>query len=124
MKIPKDKWPDIIRQCKASGLSDWEWCRRNNICDSTFYYQLKKHKDIACTPGEVIQPKLPEYSQRPCPEQHDIVPLIIRDDDVMSVANVDHRIAAKLTVKGISIELYNDTGSDVIKSIISALVSL
>jgi len=124
MRFSKDKWPDIIRQCKASGLSDWEWCRRNNIPDSTFYYQLKKHRDIACVPADVAPSGLPECPLPPCPEHHDIVPLIIRDDDVMPGAAADHRTAAKLTVKGISIELYNDTGRDVIRSIISALGSL
>lgn len=35
-------WFDRIMECRASGLSDAQWCRENNIKAPTFYYWVKK----------------------------------------------------------------------------------
>lgn len=40
----RDKWMDIISECRASDLSDAEWCRQNGIKISTFYATVKKMK--------------------------------------------------------------------------------
>ena len=36
---------DYVMECRSSGLSDYQWCKKNNISPSTFYnwtQQLKK----------------------------------------------------------------------------------
>ena len=38
----------LIKQCRSSGLSDYEWCRQNNINNSTFYYWIKQLRIQAC----------------------------------------------------------------------------
>lgn len=39
---------ELITRCRQSGLSDYEWCRENNINSSTFYYWIKKLRIDAC----------------------------------------------------------------------------
>mgnify|MGYP002514793606 CR=1 FL=1 len=39
---------ELITRCRQSGLSDYEWCRENNINSSTFYYWIKKLRIEAC----------------------------------------------------------------------------
>lgn len=41
-----ESWQEIINRCKASGLSNVEWCKENNISQSTFYNNLRKLKNI------------------------------------------------------------------------------
>lgn len=41
---------ELITRCRQSGLSDYEWCRENNINSSTFYYWVKKLRIEACEP--------------------------------------------------------------------------
>ena len=40
----KETWTNIIAECRASSLSDAEWCRQNGIKISTFYATVKKFK--------------------------------------------------------------------------------
>ena len=37
-------WLELIKECRASSLSDAEWCRQNGINISTFYATVKKFK--------------------------------------------------------------------------------
>ena len=42
------EWLSLINECRASGLSDSAWCRRNAIPSSTFYTAVKRLRDKAC----------------------------------------------------------------------------
>ena len=42
-----EEWAQIISQCRASGLSNREFCRRNGIPEKTFYYRLSKLREKA-----------------------------------------------------------------------------
>ena len=41
------EWAQIHRQCRESGLSNREFCRRNGIAEKTFYYWLKRLRETA-----------------------------------------------------------------------------
>ncbi|MZI81764.1 hypothetical protein GT646_13010 [Clostridium butyricum] len=70
MKYRTQKWMVIIRECQASGLSKRMWCKQNNVNEKTFYYWLRKLRQMACqnedlikkptvTPTNIIQPIVP-----------------------------------------------------------------
>ena len=42
-----EEWAQIVSQCRASGLSNREFCRRNGIPEKTFYYRLRKLREKA-----------------------------------------------------------------------------
>lgn len=42
-----EEWAQIISQCRASGLSNREFCRRKGIPEKTFYYRLRKLREKA-----------------------------------------------------------------------------
>jgi hypothetical protein len=42
------EWFEIIQECRASGLTDHQWCKENGIPVGAFYYQAKKLRDTAC----------------------------------------------------------------------------
>lgn len=125
-RLTKSQWADLISQCKSSGLSDFEWCRRNNIPQSSFYYQLKKQRDISCEHNEAVL--IAPQTQNGCtmhePEIQEVVPLIIRDDihDAVPASQAD--VAARITINGISIEIYNSSQRDAIINVLSAVSSL
>ncbi|MBP3886360.1 MAG: helix-turn-helix domain-containing protein [Cellulosilyticum sp.] len=39
----------LINECRQSGLSDYRWCKENNINPSTFYTWISRLRDEACT---------------------------------------------------------------------------
>lgn len=40
-------WLDVIRQCRASGLTNQAWCEQHNISLKSYYYWLAKIRKIA-----------------------------------------------------------------------------
>ena len=43
------EWSDIISTCRASGLSDRNWCLENGIAPSSFYNAIKRLRNRACS---------------------------------------------------------------------------
>jgi len=48
-RIPADEQFRLIMECRASGLSDHEWCLQNNIKPGTFYNWVKRLRQKGCT---------------------------------------------------------------------------
>lgn len=43
-----EEWHHIILAARASGLSDYEYCRNNSITSSNFYRTLDRLRQQAC----------------------------------------------------------------------------
>ncbi len=40
-------WLDVIRQCRASGLTNQAWCEQNQISLKSYYYWIAKIRRLA-----------------------------------------------------------------------------
>ena len=63
------EWTALIQECRASGLTDKQWCQENGVVISSFYRAIKRLRDAACT--------IPhrESAASPLPTVQDIVPV-------------------------------------------------
>lgn len=60
----------MLRQRKESGLSVKEWCQERGISERSYYYRLRKLRQMACNAREQAQPvKLAEVPLAPKPEE-------------------------------------------------------
>ena len=48
-RIPADEQFRLIMECRASGLTDHEWCLQNDIKPGTFYNWVKCLRQRGCT---------------------------------------------------------------------------
>lgn len=48
-RIPADEQFRLIMECRASGLTDHEWCLQNDIKPGTFYSWVKRLHRRGCT---------------------------------------------------------------------------
>ncbi len=57
------KWTQIHQRCRESGLSNREFCRQNGIAEKTFYYWLRKLREVAISnqPELVALPESSNY---------------------------------------------------------------
>lgn len=111
-KFTDDQWLDIFQQCKASGISDQQWCRENHIASSTFYYHLRK-----------LRAKAPEAaigSKDPQPECHEVVPLIVRDDAGPSPAETGDP-SIRISISDIRIDVFAKADSSLIAETLLAV---
>lgn len=119
-KRTPEEWEELIRQCKSSGLSDYEWCRQNGISSSTFYRHLDKFHDA--TELADIKAKKPVIHQ-------EVVPLIIRDEDsdfpFESARDLTAELpSVKVRIGNTSIEISNNADSRIILDVLRAAASL
>lgn len=40
-----EQWKSTIAACQSSGMTVKSWCKQNNICQQTYYRNLKKHRE-------------------------------------------------------------------------------
>ena len=50
-----EHWLELITQCRASGLTDRQWCIENRIPVSTFYYHVRALRKKACAVPEAVE---------------------------------------------------------------------
>lgn len=113
------EWDEIIRQCKSSGMSDHQWCLDHGVSISTFYRRLRKFRNIQSSNDVPIHPV------RVQEEPHAVVPLmIVEDNQERQIPDLSCGPTASIRFHGITIDLYQGTGTDVIQHILQMAVEL
>lgn len=70
-RVPKEEQLKLINECRTSGMTDTDWCRKHGI-GSTFYYWVKQLRK------EVAQIPAPAYGHSENPRhKQDVVPIDI-----------------------------------------------
>mgnify|MGYP004464820313 FL=1 len=120
-----EEWHQIILAARASGLSDFEYCRDNSIPSSSFYRALARLRQKAC--------ELPARSER-LEYKQEVVPIniselpISREDQIHPVSHVvDEPLPAsfeatmRITLGGSTLELTNHADTALVASILRML---
>lgn len=53
-RVPADQQLQLIMECRASGLSDYQWCKEHGIHPGTFYNWVSRLRKKACEIPESI----------------------------------------------------------------------
>ncbi|HEX3021913.1 MAG TPA: transposase [Lachnospiraceae bacterium] len=106
-----DEKKRLIIECRQSGLSDYQWCRQNGINNSTFYYWIKKLRDMACQ--EALIEAIPRHQVKP--DRHEVVRVNILSKDAPtsivypSKLTTDTETASiELNLNGYTIKIHNN----------------
>ena len=70
-RVPADQQFQLIRECRNSGLSDYQWCKEHGIHPGTFYNWVSRLRKKACC--EIPEP-ISKAEPSPAPVQ-DVVRL-------------------------------------------------
>ena len=116
-----EKWLALINECRASGLSDKDWCLKQQICISTFYYHIKRLRKKACSiPATVTDVVVPRQKQ-------EVVELNFNAPSEAEMSNSSDEITAtaiKISLQGIQIEITNAAAESTIFQTLMALQKL
>ncbi len=69
-RISADEQFRLIMECRASGLTDHEWCLQNDIKPGTFYNWVKRLRQKGCT-------EIPDAQKGHVPHRQEIVKIEI-----------------------------------------------
>ncbi len=114
-------WLDVIRQCRASGLTNQVWCEQHDISLKSYYYWIAKIRKMAL---EELPRK--RNGSRPVMEQAAWLPdgapefteVSLRDRQDFSAAP-----AAVLHIGTVTVELFEDTSRELLEAIMKAVRS-
>lgn len=57
------QWAQVVEQCRESGLSNREFCRKNGISEKTYYYWLRRLREA--TAKQIQNPTLVQLDAEP-----------------------------------------------------------
>ena len=111
-----EHWLNLITQCRSSGLTDRQWCIKNGIPVSTFYYHVRALRKKACEVPEAVDAaaQKQEVVQIPTWEM----------EQLASDTAAFHTPSICLEMQGIRIEIHEQAGADVIRNTLLALRQL
>ena len=114
-------WLDVIRQCRASGLTNQVWCEQHDISLKSYYYWIAKIRKMAL---EELPRK--RNGSRPVMEQ-----TVLLQDAAAEFTEVSLRgrqdftaaPAAVLHIGTVTVELFEDTSRELLEAIMKAVRS-
>ena len=77
-RVPMAEQIRLINECRKSGMTDADWCRKNDIAVSTFYNWVSRCRKSA---ADQIPPPNYGHFEVPRPKQ-DVVPVDIVPDHI------------------------------------------
>ena len=111
----------FIMECRQSGLSDYQWCKAQNINPGTFYNWVRRLKKSGYT--------FPESESQNCgvPVKQEVVKLDLTGQEISASAvvgqNVSHSsmyvpetVAAEIHCGNITLRLFNGADTAVIQN--------
>jgi hypothetical protein len=114
-------WLDVIRQCRASGLTNQAWCEQHDISLKSYYYWIAKIRKLALE-------ELPRKSHgcRPVMEQTALMPDAAPEFTEVSLRGRQDFCAtpaAVLHTGTMTVELFEDTTRELLEAVLKAVRS-
>lgn len=116
----------LIMECRQSGLSDYQWCRKQGINPGTFYNWVSKLRKAGYT--------IPDSESKTSgvPVRQEVVKLDLVEHEISTPAvveqNVSHLalpdipcIAAEIECGNIKVRLFNGADTTVVQNIIQCI---
>lgn len=117
----KQEWFQLITECRRSGLSDHEWCIRNNISKSAFYKAVRRLRAAAC---EIPERTVPFGTcDLTASVKQDVVPVqIVPEHDELDFSYGRESLPPMtISYKDLTIRITNDTSPALIERTIRIL---
>lgn len=108
--LKREQWKTLIKECQASGMTITAWCKQNDICEQTYYRNLKILREEICDSLPVSIPG---------PEK----PVTFKKLEVQSpVANT--QAAVIIHLPSASLEIQNGATQQTVEAVLLALKNI
>lgn len=114
---------NMIMECRNSGLSDYMWCKQNDIPISTFYYWISQLRKA----GSELPPSGSDSGSQSFVEKPDIVRLEIVDESTKqavsceSYAPIADTSGIEILFGKACIKIHNDVSPALLSQVMSCL---
>ena len=114
-------WLDVIRQCRASGLTNQAWCEQHDISLKSYYYWIAKIRKLAL---EELPRK--NHGCRPVMERTVLLPDAAPEFTEVSLRGRQDSCAdpaAVFHIDTVTVDLFEDTPRELLEAILKAVRS-
>lgn len=125
-RVSRDEQIQLIMECRQSGLSDYQWCKANNIYPATFYNWVSKLKKSGYTfpiseSKNRAVPVLQEVVKVDLVQREVTAPKIIEQNTSYLASDDKPAVAAELLLGDVTLRLYNGSDPAVVQSIMQCM---
>ena len=106
-QVRKERWKVLISECQSSGMSVRDWCKANNICEQTYYRNLRRLREEIC-------------ENLPIPTAEPEKPVTFQTLEVQTPAP-DFQAAVIIHLPTATIEVRNGTSQQTVEAVLLAL---
>ena len=126
-RVCKDDQLKLIMECRQSGLSDYQWCKKNGIHPGNFYNWVSKLRKSGYTFPEPASKSnaLPNIQEV---VKVDLIPSGNAESNLLIETNVNHdvqtpsaTVAAELLIDGITLRLFNGADECLVQSTLQCI---
>ena len=114
-------WLDVIRQCRASGLTNQAWCEQHDISLKSYYYWIAKIRKLAL---EELPRK--NHGCRPVMERTVLLPDAAPEFTEVSLRGRQDSCAdpaAVFHIDTVTVDLFEDTPRELLEATLKAVRS-
>ena len=108
--LKREQWKTLIKECQSSGMTVTAWCNKNNICEQTYYRNLKVLRAEIC-------------ENFPIPTEISEKPVSFKKLEVQTPVT-GTRAAIVIRLNGATVEVNEGTSQQTIQAVLLALQSI
>lgn len=125
-RVQRDEQIRLIMECRQSGLSDYQWCKANDVYPGNFYNWVSKLRKAGYTFPESesknnAAPVLQEVVKVNLIEQDVSAPDIMEQNTSRLAIEDKPAVAAEIMAGNITLRLFNGADQTVIQSIMQCM---
>lgn len=126
-RVCKDDQIRLIMECRQSGLSDYQWCKKNGIHPGNFYNWVSKLRKSGYTFPEPASksnalPNIQEVVKvNLIPSENPESSLLIEQNTSRDVQTSEVTVAAELLMNGITLRLFNGADERLVQSTLQCI---
>lgn len=105
--LKREQWKSLIKECQASGMTIASWCKQNDICEQTYYRNLKILREEIC-------------DSLPVPAQKSEQPVMFKKLEVQSPLP-STQAAVIIHLPSASLEIQNGANQQTVEAVLLAL---
>ena len=130
-----DEWMQLVTDCRASGLTDLQWCEMHNISTHTFYNACARLKRNACRIPGKKKDSVIDLTELPARQDVVKVELIGKESEqssrsvnavtspacIQSPSNLDNNHTIEIELNGAQLRVTNDVNPALLSKAIICL---
>lgn len=126
-RVGREDQLKLIMECRASGLSDYQWCENQGIHPGTFYNWVSKLRKTGVTVPDSESKRLGTPVQQEVvkvdlvPESHSSTAIMEQNARILATDETSSQVAVEILIGNATIRFFNNSNPELIRTTFQCL---